>query len=92
MMKAQDLKYWLLDLHVTRYLLVPTFLLFCANALCQNNVINNKEYYRFIEQIAFESKIIDSVALEKYHDLIKNGKLTQQDSIRFVERKKIINR
>lgn len=87
-MKVQVSKYWQLDLHVIRILITPVFLLLCLNSLSQDNIINGNEYYQFIEEIAFEAKIIDCDEFKKLHNWVKIGKFTQQDSIRYVERKK----
>ncbi|WP_424001253.1 hypothetical protein [Maribacter sp. IgM3_T14_3] len=85
-MKVQVSKYWPLDLHVTRGISVTIFLLISLNSVSQN-VVESKEYYRLIEEIALESKNMDSLEFEKLHNWVKVGKFTKEDSIKYVEKK-----
>ncbi len=87
-MKTQVLKFWQLDHHVIRPFLVSVFMMLNLNLSSQDDTIKDEGYYTLIEKVVLDAKIIDSDELDKLHNFIENGKLTQQDSIKYVQNKK----
>lgn len=87
-MKTQVLKFWQSGPHVIRPFLVSVFIMLNLNLSSQDDTIKDEGYYTLIEKVVLEAKIIGPDELDKLHNFIKNGKLTQQDSIKYVQNKK----
>lgn len=87
-MKTQVLKFWQSGPHVIRPFLVSIFIMFNLNLSSQDYSIKDEGYYTLIEKVVLEAKIIGPDELYKLNNYIKNGILTQQDSINYVQNKK----